>query len=970
MEKQLVHLENIIEGEVYQDPLWRSIYATDASVYSEVPLAVVLPKNKADIKKIIRFALDHQVSLTPRTAGTSQSGQAVGKGLIVDVSKYMNRILEVNVEEKWVRVEPGVVRDQLNAYLRPFGLFFSPVTSTANRAMIGGMVGNNSCGTNSIVYGSTRDHVLELQVLLSDGTECTFKALSPADFEQKKQADGLEGSLYRQIHHLLNDPNRQEEIRREFPNPTIERRNTGYAIDLLLHQHPFHKNGPDFNFCTLLCGSEGTLAFTTEIKLHLDPIPPPQEVVVALHCTDVIQALRSAQLAMTHQPYACELMDKTILDCTKANPEQEKNRFFLEGDPGAILLLEFRADDLKEADQLADALIKQFKHSELAYAYPKIYAPDSRRVWALRKAGLGVLGNLPGDPKSVSCIEDTAVALEDLPEYIEEFAQMMEQYGQNVVYYAHAGAGELHLRPILNMKTAQGQQAFYDISKSTAELVKKYQGSLSGEHGDGRVRAEFIPLMIGEKNYDLLRQIKNTWDPQHIFNPGKIVDAPPMKGDFRYAAGQATPEYDTVMDFSEVGGYLRMIEKCNGVGACRKQSASGGTMCPSYMATLDEKDTTRARANALRAFLGVGEKSNPFDQQELFDILKYCLSCKGCARECPSSVDMAALKAEFLHQYYKSHRRPISDLIFGNIGTLSQRAAIAPRLINWMQSNPLVGRLIKKGLGIAPQRSLPPFSRYTLRKWFRKNQAGLQPVAPSKGNVYFFFDEFTNYQDVEVGKKAILLLTNLGYHVQMIEHPESGRALISKGFLAQAKEIANTNIESFSKVVTKDTPLIGVEPSALLSFKDEYIRLADSKEKALALQENTFLLEEFLVREIQQGRLQPNDFSSQSKKILLHGHCHQKALSGIDPTAFLLSYPQNFEVEVIPSGCCGMAGSFGYEKDNYELSMKIGEMVLFPAIRKASAETIVVASGTSCRHQIWDGVGRKVVHPIEVLMDV
>ena len=731
MNKALKTLQQEIQGEVHVDPLWRSIYATDASVYREIPRAVVIPRNKEDLKRIIHFARANQLSITPRTAGTSQSGQAIGKGLVVDVSKYLNRILEVNVEERWVRVEPGVVRDQLNAYLKPFGLFFSPVTSTANRAMIGGMVGNNSCGANSIVYGSTREHVLELETLLSDGTACHFGSLSREAFETKRQAPGLEGRLYQQIYDLLSSPAHQAEIRKEFPKSSIQRRNTGYAIDLLLDQQPFKEEGTRFNFCTLLCGSEGTLAFTTAIKLHLDPLPPSQEVVVAIHCENVLQALHCAQIAMRHQPFACELIDKTILDCTKANPEQAKNRFFLEGDPGAVLLVEFRGEERQGIDQKAEQLISDIQQSGLAGAMPKIYAPDTKRLWALRKAGLGVLGNLPGDPKSVSCIEDTAVALEDLPRYIEEFAKMMDDFGQNVVYYAHAGAGELHLRPILNLKTEAGQQAFYDISKATAELVKKYQGSLSGEHGDGRVRAEFIPLMIGEKNYDFLRQIKKTWDPDNLFNPGKIVDAPPMKGDFRYSAGQQTPDYATVMDFSEVGGYLRMIEKCNGVGACRKKSESGGTMCPSYMATLDEKDTTRARANALREFLGSEKESNPFDRKELFEILKYCLSCKGCAKECPSSVDMAALKAEFLHQYYQSNRRPIRDRVFGNIGALSQWASMTPQMINTLQNHPLSGRLLKNVLGIAPQRSLPNFSKLTLRKWYRKNQTKLPSPSTS-----------------------------------------------------------------------------------------------------------------------------------------------------------------------------------------------------------------------------------------------
>ncbi len=965
----LDQLAGQIEGEIYFDELWRRIYATDASVYREVPTAVILPKNKEDVKKIIAFAKENKLSITPRTAGTSQSGQAIGKGFIVDVSKHMNKILELNVEERWVRVQPGVVRDQLNQYLKPHGLFFSPVTSTANRAMIGGMVGNNSCGANSIVYGSTRDHVIAIDTLLSDGSECTFKSLTSEEFKNKTKLDSLEGKIYKQIFSILSNPDHQKEIKKEYPKANIERRNTGYAIDLLLHRKPFKDNGPDFNFATLLCGSEGTLAFSTAIKLHLDPLPLPKEVVIAIHCKDVINTLRCAQLAMTFRPDACELMDKTILDCTKANPEQEKNRFFLEGDPGAILLVEFRRKTLAEAENMADDLIQKIKTTDLAYAFRKILAPKSKQVWALRKAGLGVLGNLPGDPKSVSCIEDTAVALDDLPEYIEEFAAMIKEFGQNVVYYAHAGAGELHLRPILNLKTEAGQQAFYDISKATAQLVKKYNGSLSGEHGDGRVRAEFIPLMIGEKNYDLLRQIKKTWDPDHIFNPGKIVDAPPMKGDFRYEAGQITPEFNTIMDFSEVGGFIRMAEKCNGVGACRKLSESGGTMCPSYRATHNEKDTTRARANALREFINGENKNNPFDQPEVFDILKFCLSCKACGKECPSSVDMSALKAEFLHQYYQSNRRPIGDIAFANIEKLGKWALQIPWLSNVVIKTKLGEGSIKKALGVAAKRSLPSFSKISLRKWYHKHYPKLKVASSSKRSLYLFCDEFTNYQESEIGIKAVQLLSKLGYEVKLIDHTGSGRAQISKGFLKVAKKMANQNIEIFAELVDSNTPLVGLEPSAILSFRDEYIRLAENKEKAIHLKQHVFLLEEFLFQEYQNGNISSKDFSSKQAQILLHGHCHQKALGSLEASAFVLGIPKNYEVEVIPSGCCGMAGSFGYEKGNYDLSMDIGEMVLFPALRKAKKDAILAAPGTSCRHQIWDGTKRQALHPVEILWE-
>lgn len=958
-----------LEGEWHPDPLWRSIYATDASVYRELPLAVALPKNEADLKKLIHFASQHQLSLVPRAGGTSLAGQCVGNGIVVDVSRFMNKILDFNAEERWVKVQPGVIRDDLNRFLKPHGLFFSPVTSTSNRAMIGGMVGNNSSGQTSIEYGSTREHVLAIRALLSDGSEVIFENLDATVFAEKLQQDDMEGQLYRQIQEMLDNPANRNSIEKEFPKKSIHRRNTGYALDMLLDRQPFSPDGAAFNFCSLICGSEGTLALATEITLSLDPLPLPEEVIVCLHFSDVLQSMRATGIAMQMAPSACELMDKVILDCTKSNLEQAKNRFFIEGDPVTLLMVEFRANKIAEAEARAAELISRVKEAGLGYAYPIVRAPHTEKVWELRKAGLGVMGNLPGDPKGVACIEDTAVAVEDLPDYIAEIEELGKKYNQQMVYYAHAGAGEIHVRPILNMKTAADQQVFYDITRETAELVKKYGGSMSGEHGDGRVRSEFIPLVLGEENYALLKQVKQTWDPQNIFNPGKIVDPVPMKSAFRYEAGQETPEWDTVMDFSPEGGYLRMVEKCNGVGACRKTPDSGGTMCPSYMATRQEKDTTRGRANALREFLSGNKPQNPFDHEEVFEALKYCLSCKGCTNECPSSVDMSSLKAEFTHQYYQSHRRPLSDLAFGNIGRLGKLASLVPGLANFPLRQPLVAGFVKRVLGVARERSIPAFAKTTVREWYRRYYSEWAPAANPKGEIYLFCDEFTNYQDAEIGIKAVQLLTKLGYRVELTNHADSGRAFLSKGLLDQAKNTADANVRHFAPLLTAEKPLIGIEPSAILTFRDEYIRLASDKAAALELQDKVFLLEEFLVAEAKKGNITAADFSTKQRAIHLHGHCHQKALAGVDPTAFILSLPQNYTVQVIPSGCCGMAGSFGYEKDKYELSMQIGEMVLFPAVRKTSESCIIAAPGTSCRHQILDGTGRIARHPAEILLE-
>ena len=820
--ENLTQLATLLDGTVHTDDLLRTLYATDASVYRTLPLGVAYPQHKKDVQTIVQFAAKHKIPLIPRAAGTSLAGQCVGEGLVVDISRYMTRILEINSEEGWVKVEPGVIRDELNEFLRPHGFFFGPNTSTANRCMVGGMVGNNSCGSTSIVYGSTRDHLLEVEAVLSDGSMARFHAVNKDDFHQKRKLDNMEGQLYERTYQLLNDPKQQEEIRRHFPDPSIHRRNTGYAVDLLMECAPFVEDGPDFNFCRLLAGSEGTLSFLTEIKLNVSPLPPPESVLVAVHCTSIDETMRAVVPIMKHRPDACELMDRIILDCTKENREQSKNRFFLEGDPVGVLLIEFKAESRSAAEAKADQLIADMQTQGFGYAYPKVFPPNIKKVWNLRKAGLGLLANIPGDPKAVACIEDTAVAIHHLPSYIEEFTQMMASFGQESVYYAHAGAGEIHLRPILNLKTRKGVEEFRGISQATADLVKKYNGSISGEHGDGRVRAEFIPKLIGPKNYELLKEVKHSWDPQNIFNPGKIVEAPPMDTDLRYEPDQPTPELETMLDFSATGGFLRAAEKCNGSGDCRKLPFAGGTMCPSYQATRNEKDTTRARANALREFLTHGKDSkNPFAREELKEVLDLCLSCKGCTSECPSNVDMASMKAEFLHQYYKSKGIPMRSYVFGNIDRINRLAMLAPWLNNFFLGTPILANPIKRFLGVASKRSLPLLHSVTLRNWYHKQQKKLRPENP-KGKVFLFCDEFTNYNDVEIGQKAIQLLGRLGYEVEIPIHVSSGRAAISKGLLPQVRELARKNVSMLKDKISTDTPLVGIEPSGILSFRDEY----------------------------------------------------------------------------------------------------------------------------------------------------
>jgi FAD/FMN-containing dehydrogenase/Fe-S oxidoreductase len=962
----LQELGRQLEGDLFYDDTMRLLYATDASAYREIPVAVAFPRTENDIKKLIRYANDNNVGLIPRTAGTSLAGQVVGKGIVVDVSKYFTGIIELNKDEKWVRVQPGVIRDELNVFLKPHGLFFGPETSTANRAMIGGMVGNNSCGSNSIVYRSTREHLLEIKAILSDGSDAEFKSLGIEDFHMKCEGTSLEANIYRTIRSALGNYDNQVEIRKEFPKKSVERRNTGYAIDILLESAPFTPGGEDFNFCKLIAGSEGTLAFITEITLNVVQLPPQNNALLCVHFNSIDEALRANLIALKYGPGASELIDHYILECTKDNIEQAKNRFFVQGDPAAILVIEFAKPSMDEVMKAVSETEKEMRAAHLGYYFPVLFGDDSKKIWTLRKAGLGLLSNLPGDEKAVPVIEDTAVDVNDLPAYIREFNEILAKYNLYSVHYAHAGSGELHLRPIINLKTKEGNELFRKIAQEIATLVKKYNGSLSGEHGDGRLRGEFIRQMVGDKNYELLKTVKRSWDPANIFNPDKIVDTPPMNTMLRYTPGQTTPDFKTVFRYQNQD-VLRHAEQCNGSGDCRKTHVSGGTMCPSFMATRNEKDTTRARANILREFLTHSDKINRFDHKEIHDVMDLCLSCKACKSECPSNVDMAKLKAEFLQQYYDSNGVPLRSRMIANFSKLSKLGSIAPPLYNFMMKAPVFSNAIKLFSGFGQKRSMPTLYKTTLKKWYHKHRG--ENSNESKRRVYLFCDEFTNYNDTEIGIKAILLLEKLGYEVIIPEHDESGRTWLSKGLVRDAQKIINRNIELLIPLISEETPLIGIEPSAILTFRDEYPDLASEKnlEAAYYLKKHTYLIDEFISNEIDAGRITKDKFTTASQTIVLHGHCQQKALSGVSASVRMLSLPENFKVRTIPSGCCGMAGSFGFEKEHYDVSMQIGELVLLPTVRKQSETTLIAAPGTSCRHQIKDGTGKVALHTIEIM---
>ena len=972
--------------QILTDSIHKIAYSTDASIYREVPYGVDYPETVEDIQALIAEAKRLNTHLIPRAAGTSIAGQVVGSGIVVDIKKW-NRILEVNKEEKWARVQPGVVRDELNLALKPYGLHFSPETSTSNRCCIGGMFGNNSCGTHSLIYGSTRHHVLACKGVLSDG--------SLFDTEHLDETNPLLNKILAQLKAWAEDSSVVTQIEDAFPDKSLRRRSCGYAIDEAMECG-------QIDLCKLLVGSEGTLAFITEIKVSLDPLPPAEKMVVCAHCDTLDKSFLANLVALKYNPVAVELMDGKILELSFQNLEQKRNSFFVEGLPAALVIAEFWGKMREEIDAQAVAFEQDAKESGLIYTCTRVYGKDVAKVWDLRKAGLGVLSGMKGDAKPIGVIEDTAVAAERLPAYMKDFQEMLKRLGTSCVYYGHISTGELHLRPIINIKTAEGRKLFREVAFETAKLVKKHKGSLSGEHGDGRLRGEFIPLIYGDAVYQMMREVKQTWDPDGVFNMHKIIDTPPMDEWLRFAVGQkyAVEEelcsnktyynWRAAFDECNVEGasgvrsqahaLMCSVEQCNGAGACLKSNVIGGTMCPAYKVSGDETRSTRTRANVLReiltrgydseAFAGVNQGKSVFDIPELSGVLDTCLACKGCLSECPSNVDMTKLRSEILQQKYDRHGTPFRSWMVARMAKLEEFGAKVRPFYNFFATWKPSADIIKSIVRFSADRQIPKLSRRSMRRLValenkRKPKTGRK--------VYLFADEFTNHQEAELGLTFAKLLIKLGYSVEIPKHVESGRAAISKGCLKLAKKYAIQNVSLLKDIVSDDVPLVGIEPSCILSFRDEYPDLvpAEMRSDAQTLSKHCLLFDEFLMREVAAGRVSQDTFKEFNGDIYLHGHCHQKSLIGVGKCAEMLRLIPGAKVNVIPSGCCGMAGSFGYEKEHYETSMAIGEMVLFPTVRKATGnkdkKVIVAAPGTSCRQQILDGTGVKAQHPIEIM---
>lgn len=956
-----------LEGEVRFDNYSKALYSTDASLYQIEPIGVVVPKHKQDVIKTIKIASERKIPILPRGGGTSLAGQCVGEAIVLDMSKFMNQLIEVNVEEHWARVQPGIVLDELNHQLKPHGLMYAPDVATSSRANVGGTIGNNSAGSHSLIYGKTIDHVMSLDLVLANGDEITAEPLSFTEVATKKEGKSLEANIYRELCKICNE--NTDEIRKQYPK--ILRRVAGYNLDEYVTDAgskevtPYRRDGCDahrpFSLAKIVVGSEGTLATIVEAKVNLVPVPK-MTCLCVVHFNSLIASMEAMQPILDCNPTAVELIDKTILDMARGSIEFSRLTSFIQGEPEALLAVEFYGETENEMHEKINHLEKTLKNAGFGYAYVRCFtAEEKAQVWETRKAGLGLLMGMKGDAKPIGFVEDAAVAIEHLPEYVRRFDEIVTRHNTTASYYAHASVGLLHNRPIINLKSETDIKKMHSIAAEVRDLLMELGGAMSGEHGDGLVRSEWIESMFGPKIYQALREVKNAFDPDGIMNPGKIIDPPSMTENLRFGTKYNTIKIDTYFDYSAQDGFGRAIEMCNGVGACRKTLT--GTMCPSFIATREEEHSTRGRANALRSVISGALPHADFTSDRLYDVLDLCLGCKACKAECPSNVDMAKIKYEMLAHYRKANGLPLQNRLFGEIGSLAVLGSAFAPFSNWATNNPISKWIAEKLIGVDRRRDMPTFVHQSFEKWFRKRQS---PLTSDK-KVVLFHDTFMNFSEPDIGKAAVHVLESAGYEIILPTKQCCGRPLISEGMLDKAIENANYNIEHLHNFAEKGIPIVGCEPSCTSAITDDYVDLINTNQ-AKQVAENTYSLEEFLLHLNDKGEL-PLSFGPEPRDILLHGHCHQRALAGIQPVQKMLELPQAHNVTVIDSSCCGMAGSFGYEKSHYELSMKIGELRLFPAIREKTGEFTLTASGFSCRHQLEHGTGIIPKHPIEVLSE-
>ena len=959
-------LRRRVDGEVRFDDYSRILYSTDASIYRMDPVGVVIPRNVDDVQAVVEIARDNGVPVLPRGGGTSLAGQTVNHAIVVDFSKYLNQLVEVNPEESWARVRPGIVLDQLNRQLAPHGLQYAPDPTTSNRACVGGGLGNNTCGAHSVIYGKTLDHVQELQAVLSDASQVHLKGLETGELEAKLSGSDLESDIYRKLRRIARDNSAEIEAR----YPKIMRRVSGYNLDEFLTDSPF-------NLARMVVGSEGTLCVVTEAKVNLVPRPAMTGLSV-VHFADIVEASEATREILQHDPSSIEIMDKILLDRSRESIGHASSMAFIEGDPGAVLAVEFYGESEAELTSKMNGLKSDLERRRLGYACVNLLDRAAQaNVWNVRKGGLGLLMSIRGDAKPLPFVEDTAVDPENLGPFVRRFDEIVRSHGTEAAYYGHASVGCLHVRPLVSLKDADGIATMVAISDEISDLVREFGGSLSGEHGDGIVRGVWTEKMFGPQIYQMFREVKAAFDPQGIMNPGKIIDCPPMTENLRFGADYQARSLPTRLDFSLDTNFAGAVEMCNGMGACRKLD---GSMCPSFMATRDEEHSTRGRANLLRAALSGLLPEADLTGPRLHQALDLCLECKACKAECDSGVDMAKLKYEFLANYQKVHGSSLRSRAFAQINRINRLGSMLAPVSNWAARSP-VGKLFASLAGIHPRRSLPPFASPTLTQWFQARQRshanqGHATQLPKAGSnagfnaaqtVVLFNDTFMNYNYPQVGRAAVEILEAAGLHVVLADAWCCGRPMISKGFLDQAAVIAEHNVDRLHAYVEQGAAIVGCEPSCLLTLRDEYPELVKD-DRARRVAENSYLIDEYLMLLHGEGRLDL-PFRDRPKKVLFHGHCHQKALAGTAASMGVLRLPPGWEAELVNAGCCGMAGSFGFEKEHYDISMTIGGQTLFPAVNAKGDDWELAVMGVSCRQQIEDGTGRPARHLVEVLRD-
>lgn len=949
-----LELKEKIRGEVRVDPIARRVYSVDASIYEVEPLAVVLPLDNEDLRVAIQIANEHQLSVTPRGAATGITGGCLGEGVILDTSKYLNQILEINYEQEYVRCQPGVVQDVLNEALAEKNYRLGPDTSTGNRATIGGMVGNNAAGARSLRYGKMVDHVEEVKLLLASGEQLTFAACTESQWRQKCLQNNAEGRIYQTVEKIRQEY--RQEIEQHFPQ--IPRRVSGYNLDELLKPFPL-------NISKLIVGSEGSLGIVTEIKVRISPRPKTTGLCV-IHFKNILEGMRTVEELLLYHPLSLEMIDQHIIRMGRLSPTIQNKLDWLKGDPEAVFVFELEGESSQEVSKKLCDLQAALEQKKIGYAYTLLTDKKAMNdLWDVRKAGLELLLSKRSYSRAIAFIEDLTVSPKVLANFMEEFLLYLKSVGKQAGIYGHVGAGCMHIRPYIDLRKPDELKLMQKMIEDITTLLLKHHGALSGEHGDGRVRSWLNEKLFGKKIYEAFLLLKSAFDSDNRMNPGKVVQGQEFLKNLRMHPEIKQPAIETFLDFSAEGGLALAVDLCNGNGLCRKRE---GTMCPSFQATGDEYDSTRARAQSLRAVMNGLMKPAELTDEGILDVLDLCLECKGCKKECPSHVDMAKMKAEFLFHYQEKKGYSLRNRLFGQIGWLYQKSSPFAAFFNTMGTTKFTKFLLKQ-LGITTERPLPQLAKETFSRWWEKQPP--QPGSNTAKKVVLFNDTYNEFTNPEIGQAAIKLLHASGYDVIIPQWHCCGRTLLSKGLLREAKKKAEAIMDLLLPFAMQGIPIVGLEPSCILTIKDDYTGLLGAKNRQAAfVAAACWTIDEFLHRSMREGNWLKLH-SPTRKKVLVHGHCHQKALVGTRPTIELLKSVQGFEVEEIASGCCGLAGSFGYEAEHYELSMKIGELHLFPSIRNcADKEKMVVSNGVSCRAQIGQGTKQPAKHVVEVLAEV